>query len=182
MYSIISYIMSSLEEILDPIRMENWERRAIEMYYQQTDPFTELDPKTIGRPIYAEKGTIKGIPIKEYRKMYYEAHKKNISKANKEKKQLNALGKTTLVYLKQKYSFASIRQVIPRSVPWLSKKYKELQEQNYINTQEYTDHLIYLNSGADLIGPLDLSRCCFSKLEDRINILKANPKAEQPQL
>ena len=160
--------MSSLEELLDPTLKD-----------QQTDPFTGLKTKNIGRPRSQKEGTIKGIPIREYRKMYYEAHKKA---TKKEKKQLNALGKTTLVYLKQKYSFAAIRQVIPRSVPWLSKKYKELQEQNYINTQEYADHLLYLNSGADLIGPLDLSRCCFSDLEDRINILKANPKAEQPQL
>lgn len=133
---------------------------------------------SLGRP-RTRKGepTIKGIPLKEYRKMYYERNKKA---SPKEKKQLNALGKTTLVYLRSKgYSFSAIRQVIPRSVPWLSKKYNELQD--YINTEEYAEHLPYLNTGADLIGPLDLSRCCFSDLEDRIT-LQTTPKDEQPRL
>jgi len=118
----------------------------------------------VGRP-RTRKGepTIKGIPLKEYRKQYYERNKKASAK---EKKQLNPLGKTTLVYLRSRgYSFTAIKQVIPRSVPWLSKKYNELTAQDYINTPEYTEYLPYLNTGADLIGPIDLSRCCFSELE-----------------
>jgi len=141
-----------------------------------------LNPPKIGRPRtrkMSSEPTIGGIPLKEYRKLYYERNKKASAK---EKKQLNPLGKTTLVYLRSRgYSFTAIKQVIPRSVPWLSKKYNELSSQDYINTPEYAQHLPYLNSGADLIGPLDLSRCCFSTLEDRITI-QITPKAEQPQL
>lgn len=120
-----------------------------------TDIITQINTipsRPRGRPPKPKTSeqTIKGMPVQEYRKLYYEK-----TKQPKPSRKLNKSALATIHFLhEQGYSFARIAKVIGKSQVTVSEFYRKemLQKPDYNNSQEYNYYKQFIGQ-TPIIGP-----------------------------